>query len=305
MTCATGSQSQMVVEDSATPTFPNTAASLKYEFLSETLSGSQQQIDVAGMSGSRERRAQTLVDGPQEVSGDIVMYVTPIDLDTWLPRILGAAEVADVFDIAETLPVFGVLIDRVALKSTLATFAYKGCVVSRCVIAGSSGNPVTMTVTILGKTETFEGEAFPASPALPTGSNAQPYVFHEGVLTYNSQTYQYNSFELIIDNFAEARLENALTAEEICTTDLAVNLNVNVPWLDAFASDYEAADVTGNLTFTKGGLSTIFTFGELVQTTQAPNVSGKGQIRWNLPLEARLSADGTTPAISVTNDSVA
>ena len=296
----------MVVEDSATPTFPDTAASLKYEFLSETLTGRQEQIDVSGISGSRERRAQALVDGPEDISGDITMYLTPVDLDTWLPRILGGAEVADVFDIAETLPEFGVLLDRVATNGTGSTFAYKGCKVSRCVIAGSSGNPVTMVVTLIGKTETFHGEAFPASPALPTGANSQPYVFHEGSLTYGSAgTYQYNAFELIIDNFAEARLENALTAEEICATDLGVTLNVNVPWIDTFAPDYDIADITGDLTFTKDAMSTIFQFGELVQIKQAPNVAGKQQIRWPLALEARLSADGLTPAISVTNDSVA
>lgn len=309
MTCATGAQAQLAIQDSATPTFPDTTASLLYEFLSESLTLNQEQIDVSGMSGSRERRAQTLVDGPEIIEGDIRMYLTAIDLDTWLPRILGGTKQADTpsagldtFDMAELLPEFGALIDRVASNGTRSTFAYKGCKVSRAVITGSVGQPVTMTVTIMGQTEDFHGEAFPSGQTYPTGANSQPYVFHEATVSYNSQLYQFNSFELIIDNLAEARHENSITAEEICATDLAVNLNMNVPWIDTFAPDYRAADVTGYLKFTKGAFSSTFTFGELVQRAQAPNVDGKTQIRWNLPLEARLSADGLTPQIRVVND---
>ena len=301
----------MAVEDSATPTFPDTSASLLYEFLSESMTGSEAQIDVSGITGSRERRAQAMVDGPIEVTGSIEMYLTPIDIDTWAPRLIGGAKQAgvpsagqDTFDMAEALPEFGILIDKVATNGSGTTFAYKGCKVSRCVIAGSAGNPVTMTVDILGKTRTYPGETFPASQAYPETAHSQPYVFHESTFTYDSLAFEYNAFELIIDNVAEARLENQQTAEEICATDQIVSLNLNVPWIDTFAPKFDLVDKTGNLQFSKGGnLFTDFQFGELIQITRDPQIGGKQRIPWNLSLEARLSADGLTPAIKIVNDS--
>ncbi len=313
MPCASGSQVRMVIDDLATPVFADSAPAArakgtrKYEILSTTLAGSKEHIDVAGLTGTRERRAQALVDGVESIAGDVVMYMTPGDIDNLMLLIIGdnsstTTEVTT-FNFAELLPEFGILLDRVASNGTRATWEYQGLKVARAVIAGSAGSPVTLTMTLMGKTEVFHGAVFPASTVtLPVGATAQPYVFHESSVTYDGIAYQYNDFELIIDNFAEARQENSATAEEICATDLGVFLNLNVPWIDTFAADFNVADVTGNIAFTKSPYATTFTFGELVQTKAAPPVSGKGQIRWNLQLEARLAADGVLPAIRVVND---
>jgi len=309
VTCAVGSQGLIAVDDNAfaSQDWTDDATTDLYEFLSESVKGTQQQIDVSGMTGSRQRRAQALIDGPVEVAGDIELYMTPIDLDEWLPR-FGFSESVDVFTFTETVPEFGLLIDRVATMTTQSTFGYKGCKVGRIVISGTAGGPVTMRISIVGRTEVADSVAATfATAAFNLAENAQPYVFHEGVLTYGTAgAFEYNQFELTIDNYLEARQENALTAAEICTTDLGVFLNFNAPWTAAYAPDYNRADITGSLVFTKAtsgtDLVTTFAFGELIQTQNPPNISDKSNIRWDVQLEARLAADGVEPAIKITND---
>jgi hypothetical protein len=64
---------------------------------------------------------------------------TPVELDAWLPRILGASESADSFLLAETVPEFGMLFDRGAER-----FVYTGCKVSRAVFSGAPGQLIDL-----------------------------------------------------------------------------------------------------------------------------------------------------------------
>lgn len=307
MVCNVGSKAKLCIHDADPATFPDDTNSKLYEIQSETLTGRQPLIDLSGLSGTRERRAAAVADGPKETGGDVALFLSPIDMEDWAPRIIGdnSNTVANVttFDFAETLDPFGILIDRLASNGTRSTWEYQDVKIGRTVISSSAqSQPVLMTCTVLGTTETFHGAVFPASITLPTGASAKPYVHSQGVFTYQSKSYKYNAFELVIDNGLDARLENALTAEEICATDQIVTLRLNVPWTDTFAPDFAAAAGAGNIQWTAGGLSTQILFGSLHQLKQAPNATDKNPIRWNLELEARLSADGNTPQIQIVND---
>ena len=68
-----------------------------------------------------------------------VFNPAPDELDNLLPRILGAAAVGDVFDVAETLPSFTVFIDKVG-----DIFQYDDCKCNRATFRASAGGLPTM-----------------------------------------------------------------------------------------------------------------------------------------------------------------
>lgn len=289
-----GSQAQFAA-DSVTPV---DGSSEPYEVLSDGLRKTSTILDTGGLRGTREHSQERTRAGNDDVRGSIVMVCSPADLDNWLPRILGAAESADSFDFAETIPEWVWLSDRVG-----DVYLYQGCKVSRATFAGSAGGFVTMTLDVVAKSETT-GQAFP-SLTLSTAENSKPYIFSDSTLTLQSSSRNITSFSLVIDNLAVPTFHNSTTATDIDATDQVITLDCNVDNSSGNQDLYEQAlaGATGSLVLTRGNMSCTFTFGTLQVPDQTPIVGGKGRIGWDLSMTARKT--GSTAALSVTNDSTA
>lgn len=290
--------------DSATPF---DGSSVPLELSSETLGKKVTIFDTEGMRGTRSHHSARTRFGNNDVSGAITWHPSPADLDDWLSRIMGAAEVADAFDFAETLPEFVCLIDRVA-----DVYQYTGCKVSKATFRGSAGSGIELSLDVLGKTET-DAQSYPGTvPALGTAANDAPYMFSDGVLTLQSGTREIFDFECVIDNVCLARFVNATDATDILETDRIVTLGVNLGFYDGTGGgsdgnedllDQALAGATGTLVFTNGGMSTTFTFGVLQSPTISPTVTGRGEIPMTLEMTARMT--GSTNELVITHDSVA
>lgn len=280
------------------PVTPVDTSSEPYEFISESVTRSQELLKTNGLTGTIQRHANRSRQGLERVGGDIVMNVCPYDLDLILPRILGAAESVDVFDLAETIPTFVMMIDRGADAAL-----YEGCYISKAVFRGSSGQMITMTLSILAKTETT-GQTFPSLTLDVTAASA-PFVMSDGVLTLQSSARQFNSFELTIDNQLEADFRNSTTATDIDRSNhILVTLAAEVPWISANTDLYEEAlaGATGDITFTNGAVSTKFEFGTLQPSPdQGPVTGGPGRIPLNIVLDAAKDSSNAF-VIKVTND---
>jgi hypothetical protein len=267
-----------------------------YEVVRESLRKSGRILDTAGIRGTRSHTSERTRAGTYDVGGSLVMHATPAMLDKWLPRILGAAESADTFALAETLPEFAVLIDRVARR-----FVYDGCKVNRATFRAAAGQLVTLELDILGKSEAVSATAFP-SLTMPTDA---PYVMQDGVLTLQSAARKFTEFEVIVDNVLARRFSNSQTATDISPGDRIVTFRCQTPFTSDEVDLYNQAlaGAAATLVFTNGGYSTTFSFATLQFADLSPTVAGKSEIFLELTGIARKS--GSTSELVVTHDSTA
>ncbi len=266
-----------------------------YEFLSEGVRKQQAIVDTGGLRGTRSHAAERTRDGTYQVNGAIRLHATPAMLDLLLPRILGATEASDVFALAETLPDFAILVDRVTKR-----FLYDGCKVNQATFRAQAGGPLELEIQVVGKTEVVAATAFPAisAPVDP------PYVWHDCVCVLNGSARVVTEFELVIDNALNARFSNSQTATDIHSTDRIVTCNVTVPYT-ASEEDLYDTNVGGaalaTFTFTNGNYSTLFSIPKLQFPANSPVVQSREEIL--LSLQGTAKKSGSTAELTVTHDS--
>ncbi len=287
---------------------PFDASSVPLELISETLSKKSTIIDTNGLRGTRSHHSIRTRAGNDDVSGTIVWNPAPSDLDDWLPRILGGAESTDTFPLAETLPEFVCLFDRVA-----NVYLYSGCKVSKATFSGSPGGLVQLSLDVIAKSET-NGQTYAGSiPALTVAANDVPYMFSDSVITLVGGTREVIGWEIVIDNAAEARFTNSVNATDILLMDRIVTLGVNLGFYDGTTGggtdghedllEQALLGTTATIVITNAAMATTFTFGVLQSPSKTPTVTGKGEIPIDLEMTARMT--GTTAEVVVTHDSVA
>lgn len=266
------------------------------EIVSESVKKTGTILDTNGIRGTRSHASERTAEGTYTVAGQITLHPTPAVLDLWLPRILGANESTDTFALADTLPEFDLLIDRVAKR-----FVYGGCKVNKATFSGSSGQLIQLVLDIIGKTETVSDTAFPSITA-PTDP---PYVFHQGALTLVGSARAFNSFETVIDNALATRFSNSQAATDITPADRIVSLKCETPYTSSEVDLYNQALLgsAGSLVFTNGNRSLTFTYGKVQFPDNSPVIAGKGEIPLTLDGIARMT--GSTRELVVVNDPTA
>lgn len=267
-----------------------------YEFVSESLKKTGTILDTNGINGSRSHKSERTAEGTYTVAGQIVLDASPAMLDLLLPRILGANASGATFALAETLPEFDVLIDRVAKR-----FVYGGCKVNKATFTGSAGQLVRLTLDIVGKTVTTSDTAFPSI----TAPSDPPYVFWQGALTLVGSARSFDNFETAIDNVLSTKFHNSQSATNINPSDRIVSFKCETPFTSDEVDLYNQALLgsAASLAFTNGNRSVTFTYGKLQFPSTDPVVAGKGEIPLMLDAIARMTS--TTRELVVTNDSTA
>lgn len=268
-----------------------------YEFVSENVQKRLTILDTSGIRGTRSHPAERTRDGTYAVGGTIRFHATPAMLDLLLPRILGAAESADSFALAETLPEFDILIDRVAKR-----FTYGNCKVSRATFRCQAGGLLELDLDVVGKTEAVAATAFPTITA-PTDP---PYVMQDLVATLLSSARKLTTFECVIDNGLVPRFSNSQTATDVSPTDRIISFNWTTPYtsdeVDLYGINTGSA-AAATFVFTNGGYATTFTLAKLQVPDASPVVGSKGEIF--LPQSGVAKMSSTTRELVITHDSVA
>lgn len=277
---------------------PFDTSSIPIELVSSTLKQTASLIQSDGIRGTRSRYGDRVAQGQKSVAGDLVMNPTPVELDTLLPYILGAAESTDVFAVADTLPSFFVMLDRVQKLHT-----YAGLVVSRAVFDFTANQLVRLTLSLVGTTETEANAGGFPSLTIDTG---EAYVMHQGVLTYDSVAREFNSARLTIDNSPLVLFRNNQEASAITPGDRIVTLDVELPYDSANQDIYTEQEAgtwaNGTLVLTNGNQSLTFTLNSLRAEPGTSDIQARGQ-ELVMPLSFRAYMTGSTREISVTNDS--
>lgn len=268
------------------------------EIISSTLKETVERIENEGLRGSRSRRGERVVPGLKRVAGQIVMNVNPADMDLDLPRILGGSETTDVFPVAETIPDFWVMIDEVAKVQK-----FNNCKVQKATWRGQKGQPITLTLDIVGKSRT---ESNAGSFPVVTYSTLEVYVFHQGVLTLQGSAAEFEEFELTVENVTDPKHRNSQTATDLTPGDRIVTLTVKVPYdttnCAILTAESAGTFASGTLVFTNGNRSISFALNALKSIPESPDVPARGQ-ELMLSLNYRAYMTGTTREIVVTNDS--
>lgn len=305
-TCAQGAMARLYVEPGAAPhTFDSNSET--YEFDYESLQKKPRIIGGKGIRGTRSQHSANTRLGAYEVGGRVAMPVNPIYLDAWLPRILGAAENADSFAVADSLPEFGVLVDKVT-----ETFEYKAGKVGLAIFHGEAGpgdgDPDLLEMILdLTFKDRATGTSVPAVD-LSTATNTSAYTHGEAVFTFAGAAREVKEWWVMIDNHLHVRWVNSNTATLICPSDRSVVVRARLPYdTDTEALLLQAAaGATGTIALTNSlntGLTTTFTFATLQPVAEDPIVRGKTEIDLFIDMHARMT--GSTREIVVTNDSVA
>lgn len=292
MTQSMGHQAAMAM-DSA---LPFDTASIPFEFISEDLGKTTPIMNTAGVRGTRWHPSERSRFGINTIGGPIVLRPSPNDLTFLLQRILGAAPVGNVFSVAETLPAFFVLVNRV-----VETFQYESVYVNTATFRSQTGGFLELTLDTIAKVETKPGPAFPAL-ALGLAAADAPYVHHDLTVTLDGVSRPCNSCEVIINNAMTADHRASVNPTDIDSEDGMVNVNLVLPYIADNDDLYNLAleGIDGSIVYTNGPFSLTFDFGVLQIPPNAPNVGGKGKIPLTLNMEAKT--DGATAAIQITND---
>ncbi len=285
-----GTQSRLSMAAPGTAVASYTEA---HEFAGESLAKALTILDTGGIRGTRSHPAERTRDGTYSVTGTIHYHCSKALLDLLLPRILGGGS-SPTWTLAETLPFFDVLIDRVADR-----FVYGNCKVSRARFKARASGLLELALELVGETETASATAFPAI-APPTDS---PYIWQDCVVTLNAAARVVTEFELLVDNHLAARFSNSQTATDLYPTDRTVELKCTVPFTgdntDLYGANAAGA-AAGSLVFTNGPHNVSFNLAQVQFADRSPTVVDKGEIFLKLAGTAKKA--GSTSELVVVNN---
>lgn len=301
-TPAVFSQFKYAIDDSSTTTIGDfDSGSFQYEFESESIQRKDTFVEAHGMRGSRSRASTRTRIGSTVVGGQLVLCPTPVELDQWLPRILGGVESTDVFPLAETIPAWSLLADRYTKR-----FIYDSMYVDRAVFSWQAGGLLKLTINAEGKSETISATSFPGTIPVINGGN--PYASGDCTfsLSADASAAEIQEIEITIDNMlSKDRFMNATTRAQLPALDRLITVRAVVPYT-ADEVDLHAqtvAGAAGTVTFTNGNQSLLFTFGNLKSPAESPIGTGRnGEAVLNLNMTAYHVVGGARELV-VTNDS--
>jgi len=317
MGCSQGANARLLVEPGAASGGPPVvhtfdASSEIYDFLSEDIGVGERIIGGRAITGSRSQYAGATRLGHTTVGGNLRTYTSAGDLDFWLPRILGAAEAANVFDVSDSLATngqFGMLIDRVG-----GIFQYVNCFVDKAYWRAQAGptdgeaEVVEQVLSIVGTREHL-GTSWPGSPpTFSAGGNRAPLIMADAVLTVGATPFYMKSVVILVDNQIQPRWVNSITPTALCPSDRIVMVRAVLPFTAAadavfgaamYQHPNQATGVAATIVFTHGSFVTTFTFTSLQWVKTTPQVRGKTEIVLQVDFQARKT--DTASELVVTN----
>lgn len=260
------------------------------EYISSDIRETRELLDDdVGMRGTRSRVLERACQGLIKVGGNIKLNPTPVELSVIWPFCVQSSTGATLTDAMQDVTVVHDLITK---KNT-----YVGRF-GKVKLSGAPGKRLELDLTFIGKTNAEAATSLNGVPDI----TVRPYMMMDSGsgITIGGTTYQFDQFELEIDNHIEPTYMNGQTATDLEPSDREVSFKIRTKYntteaaLQTLAASgpVVGSPVTASLAFTNGSNSVTFTMGAVVakpQTVAAPN---KKPLRWDG--EFRCYKVGTT-----------
>lgn len=273
-----GSLGRLAV-DSATP-FDGSSIWLEYD--SESIVIEQPTLNSAGIRGTRMADSGRNRRSGYRIGGSFGGALTVRMLNTLLPYALGSTEAADVFDVAEALPEFQMLLDK---KDDI--YLLNNGKIGGMTIAGEQNQLIRATFDVEFESHT-EGQSWPGTLTQP--DTYSPFFFADAAqVTLLSTAREVFGFEIRVDNALSAsEWGTSLTRDDlIIPTDRIVTVNLTVSG-DSSNNDLKAHTLAGeavSIVLTnadESGSVVTIALGRLHFQRVVPVISGKGPVRKQL-----------------------
>jgi hypothetical protein len=268
-----------------------------FSFISESLRKTGVNIGDDGIRGTRSEASERIRASNFTIAGSISMQPNPAELVDIL-KWCGLSAAGTTYTLTEAVTSRDVTVDRVA-----KVFTYAGCYVNRATFSSSEGSPLSVTLDLVGKTETVANAA--TFPSL-SFSAAAPFMHTDGTFSLVSSSRTPKSSVITIDNMLIAAFNNSQSAGFITTGGRRVSAEFTLPYSSA-ETDLYAQAVAGSaatITYAVGGYSLAFALASLQCPDNAPVVTNKnGEIVLQVAGIARTVS--TTKELIVTFDSTA
>jgi len=271
----------------------------KYEFTSLTMTFNDQLFNAEGIRGSRSQHSERTRQNTNAPRFTVTMQPNSVELDAWLPRILGAAEAADAFALAETVPTFVSNIDAVTKR-----YHFTGCKVARAVFRATQGGPLELTLDVEALSVAESATTFPTLSVSTIG----PYMFASDTasgLSVGGSAYQFFDVQIEIDNVLDTgRFLNSATRVSLPERDRRIIWTWDGPHGDNSALfGLTASGVASSATFTNGNRSVVFASTTVSYPREFPTINGREEVRLPLVGQARAHSGTNLNEFAVTNDS--
>lgn len=303
-----GAYGQILIEPGIGPHVFD-ANSYPLHFLSETMSEKGRLIGGQGIGGGTlQIEAARIRQGVSFTEGEIVMYLSPNDVDFLAANVWGFTESpTDTFTQSDALVYFGLLIDV-----DYNTFEFTNCMLNYLEISArapqfdESGEPemVLCKMGIRASGCTL-GTSWPGSPpSLGTAAADRGYEIadSDGFFTFVGTVRPIQAFRFRIDRGLYTKYANALTAHSQRATMRHNQIVCQLPWnsdnLDLY--NVAVAGAAGSFKFVNGTLSTLFNLGRCHFPNHTPIIRGKGEVPLNI--FGLVTGTGATPDVKIVND---
>ena len=273
-----GAMAKAAVDDAV----PFDGSSVSIEILSESVRRIDTHLDTNGMRGSKDMSADRVRLARSAISGSLSMNPDAAEVDWFIEKILGGTTAVGVTAVADTLPYWQLMVDRIA-----KVYTYTDLVVGQATISGSAGDMLTLALDVEGESEVVGSAGAFAGGALSAGNT---YVMSDVTLTLGGTVYPCSQFSLVINNNLDAdRYNNSLSRSAIVSAGRLVTLSANLPFTPDTAALHAMAigGVAGILAWTDGSDVYTFTMPNVKAPSNTPVASGKSEIRWDLAMTAR------------------
>lgn len=265
------------------------------EFVSTSLSGTNELVKSSGIRGTRYRDKHRAKHTRERVSGNLILEPSITEIDALLLWVMGA-EAAGVNSFTDALVKRFVTVDKVT-----KVFTYDECVPSRWQITGSAGQPTRWTIDIEGQSATEANSG--TFPSLSIDTDSTFYMHDEITFTFNSITCTPASFTLSVDNVLDTeRFFNSLTRNEIPAQDRLVTLSLELPYDTVHEPlfDLAAAGIAGSMALSDGSTSYTIAFENLKCPDPPVEVPNRSEIMLNLEFEAFGSTADSDAEFTIT-----
>lgn len=289
MSAAQGMLSKLAIDSSSI-----SSSSPRFDFQACTISLVEQFPDLNGIRGQLSHDISRVPVGIRRLGGQIRFEPNAAELALLLPWVMGAAGTG-------SGPVTYALSDSILTRNVqwdqnIKVRTFTGMGVDHCVLSASQGEPLSMSIDVVGIDETV-GTSFTSTATIDTATT--PWMFQQCVLVVNSVTTNARNFEVSISNFIDTgRFFNSATLVSLVKRDRVVTTRMTVPYGDSSAL-YGLANtgVSVVATFTNGGQVLTITMPDVAIPRTSPTVTGRSEVV--LELAGQAFASGATKELTI------